>query len=201
MRCRAALASVFVLTSSSVFAQGFVFGAKGGVALADLHFGGEGEEVKTDLRIGLVAGGFVNRSLFGRFELQPEVLYAQKGTTIDEAGAALHIELDVLDVPVVVRYPLMGPPHRRVIVFAGPSVGFRIRARLKTTLGGEEEEEDVKDDVEPAEFGVVFGAGMEFGRVHVDGRYDWGITDVESDNSGDASVKHRVWMILAGYRF
>jgi outer membrane protein with beta-barrel domain len=201
MQHGAALVCVLVLASSPAHAQGLSFGAKAGVAVADLHFGGEGGEVNTDPRIGLVAGGFVNRSLFGRFEIQPEVLYAQKGTTVDEGGARLHIELDFVDVPVLIRYPLTGPAHTRAFVFAGPSVSFRLRARLKTTFSGEENEQDIKDDIEPVEFGVVFGGGMGFGRIHIDGRYDWGITDVESDSSDDASVKHRVWMVLTGYRF
>ena len=77
---------------------------------------------------------------------------------------------------------------------------FLVR-RDGTTFSGDTEERDIKDDVETVEFGRVFGGGVQFGRMHVDGRYDWGISDFDTDKSDESSVNHRVWMVLAGYRF
>jgi len=53
------------------------------------------------------------------------------------------------------------------------------------------------------DFGLVFGAGIEFGKFVIDGRYTHGFTNLnDSEEDGDAvEFKSRVFSIMAGFRF
>src|SRR5215210_1399455 len=97
MSCAAALIAVASVAS----AQGLRFGVKAGVTLAELHEDISGETTPFDFRSGLVAGGFVSWPLGSRLELQPEVLFTQKGAKISQGGGTLTQKLDYLDVPVL----------------------------------------------------------------------------------------------------
>ena len=45
--------------------------------------------------------------------------------------------------------------------FAGPSLGFKLKAKVTARAGGETTKDDFSDDVESVDYGVVFGAGWE----------------------------------------
>ena len=55
--------------------------------------------------------------------------------------------------------------------------------------------------MEGFEFGLVFGAGVEFGKFIIDGRYSHGFTNLNKDESEQLEVKTRVFSIMAGFRF
>jgi hypothetical protein len=177
-------------------AQGLEYGAKGGVNVATLALH-ESVPVSFDNRIGLVAGGFVTWPLGSRVSVQPEVLFSQKGATFDDTGAAGRIELDALDVPILVRYRF-----GRLIAFGGPSLGFTLRARQVLEFGDEEESVDIRDDIESLDFGIAAGAAYEAGRISVEGRYTFGLTNLNTVSvDEEALVKTRVIAVLVGYRF
>jgi hypothetical protein len=51
-------------------------------------------------------------------------------------------------------------------------------------------------------FGFVIGAGLEAGHLTLDGRYMWGLSNINADPlSPDVKVKNRVFSIRAGFRF
>jgi hypothetical protein len=178
-----------------VAAQGIQFGGKGGVNFANLRFD-EAIDLSFDDRIGLIAGGFVTIPLGDRFGIQPEVLFSQKGAQFDELGATGRVELDFLDVPILARYRF-----GRLFLFGGPSFGLKLRAREVTEFGDDQEEVDLADDVESFDFGIVAGAGYEFGRFSVDGRYTWGLSNINAVDSDEVEIKTRVYAVLAGFRF
>lgn len=95
-------------------------------------------------------------------------------------------------------------PARRgsaVHIFAGPSFNVRLRARGEGTFQGETSEQDISEDIEPFEIGLVVGAGVEIGRLILDGRYAWGLSDLDKDDTDDVIVKNRVLSLTAGIRF
>lgn len=187
----------FVLIASAASAQGLTFGAKGGATFATMKFDTE-DEVEIDTRIGVIAGGFVTIPLGERLFVQPEVLFAQKGGKFGDLGGDVSTELDYLDVPALVRYDI---GSRGLHVYGGPAVGFLLRARAVSDFGGDRAEVDVSDSIESVAFDLVFGAEFEFGRVIVDGRYMWGLSDVDKETSEVVKVKNRVAAVMAGFRF
>ena len=60
--------------------------------------------------------------------------------------------------------------------------------------------EDVKDDVNDIEFGLIFGAGVNISTFIIGFRYNLGITDILKDSDSD-SVKNSVFSLMIGYSF
>jgi hypothetical protein len=193
----AVLAGALVaLAGGRAAAQGLEYGAKGGVNFATLSLH-ESVPVSFDTRIGLVAGGFVTWPLTSRWSVQPEVLFSQKGATFDDTGAAGRIELDALDVPILARYRF-----GRLVAFGGPSLGFTLEARQVLEFGDEEESVDIGEDIESLDFGIAAGAAYEAGRLSVEGRYTFGLTNLNAISADEESlVKSRVFAVLVGYKF
>jgi len=101
-----------------------------------------------------------------------------------------------------VRYKL-NSSGRGLVLFAGPSLGFKLTANATADFGGGSVTDDISDDIESFDYGLVFGAGWEAGRLTIDGRYTWGFSrlGVDEDEAGSQKTTHRVIAILAGVRF
>jgi hypothetical protein len=193
-----------VFASSIVSAQTVDWGIKGGVIFADVPkvsalFEDEGA-VDLGYRVGFTAGGFVGIGLNSALAIQPEVLFAQKGFKGRNPfeNGRFEFQVDYIDVPVLIRVGGSGGLGFQVL--AGPSFNFNIRA--KGTAEGDPDE-DLKDDIEPFEFGLVVGAGF-YGRVLiVEGRYQEGLTNVVKTTfiDDDESYRNRSFAALVGIRF
>ena len=182
-------------------AQGFEYGVKGGVTLGDLNETGDADTASFDFRVGFLVGGFVTWPLGGRLEFQPEALFTQKGAKSDQLGGTSTEKLDYLDVPLLVSYRITGSRERNFAVFGGPSLGVLLRARSSASFGGTSFEENVKDQVESTDFGVVAGLAYHRGRFVVDGRYSWGLTDVDKETGDGVEIRNRGISFLAGWKF
>lgn len=205
MRAAAAMtmcAVAMVAMASAPSAQGLGYGVKAGVTLADLHEDDNGETTPFDFRVGPVIGAFVTWPLGSRVELQPEVLFTQKGAKFEQGGATLTQKLDYVDVPVTVSYRLFGGSGRNVAVFAGPSFGIRVRAKSSASVsGGATIEDDVSEQVKQTDLAVVGGLAYHRGRLVVDGRYSWGVSDIDEDTTDNIKIMNRGISFLAGWKF
>jgi hypothetical protein len=200
MRVVSGVFVLVVLCGSQAMAQERSWGVKGGVNLATLSSDQDrGPEFK--YRIGLVAGGFFTWPIGSRLDLQPEVLFSQQGATFDEPGfESITIKLDSLVAPILVRYQLRSS-GRGLVLFGGPSLGFKLSANSSAKSGGRTTNEDIGDVVENFDYGVVFGAGWEAGRLTIDGRYTWGLSALGKDQDDPEKITHRVIAVMAGIRF
>ena len=187
------------IVPSTVAAQGIAYGVKGGINFASVSFD-PSEDTNTGTRIGIAAGGFVALPLGSRLTIQPEGLFSQKGEKADLDGVVAKLELDYIEVPVLVKYAITQGASRSFHVFGGPSMAFKVRSRATASFGGttvETGEENIKD----TDFGVVFGAGMDFGKWSVDGRYTMGLADINNDEADETKIRTRTISVLAGIRF
>ena len=197
------LSGAFVLVllcASQALGQEVSWGVKGGVNLATLSSDQDpGPEFK--YRIGVIAGGFFTLPIGARLDVQPEVLFSQQGATFDEPGfESIAIKLDSLVAPILVRYKLSSS-GRGLVLFGGPSLGFKLSANSTAKSGGQTTTEDIGDVIESFDYGVVFGAGWEAGRLILDGRYTWGLSGLGKDEDDPEKVTHRVIAVLVGIRF
>jgi hypothetical protein len=196
------LGLILVGGASTAMAQEYSGGVKAGVNFAKLHFDGdEADNSAIDNRTGLVAGVFIVWPASGRLAVQTEALYSQKGATFHEEGASGSVKLDYLDVPILLRLSTPASNGTSFHVFGGPSLGVRLRARSEIEFQGETESEDFSDEVERFDLGLVAGAGVEFGRVVIDGRYTWGLSNLNTRADDDVKIRHRVFSIMAGVKF
>ena len=207
MRIPAGVVVLSVLAGGSpAAAQDAHVGLKAGVNVATLALVSEEPSDDYGRRAALAAGGFAVLPVAGRLRLQIETLFSARGAKIDdeELGATATLLLDYIDVPVLAR--VNGPRDGAFHVFGGPYVGMRIGARrqIAAAVPGftSGTREDIGDEIERFELGMVAGAGIQRGRrLVVDARYAWGLTNVNSDTTTGLRFRSRVLTFLAGFRF
>ncbi len=130
-----------------------------------------------DPRAGLAGGVALGYDFGNGLLVQPEVLYVVKGAYADTevdffpddgqdvlVPIRARFDLTYLEVPVLVVYRFAGRGGLQPKVFAGPSIAFkldaRVRFRARGGTGPTQTEED--DTVESIDYGAVLGAGAEF---------------------------------------
>jgi len=180
-----------LIAAPAAHAQSPGVGVKVGLNVANLSTDEEDFNPKT--RTGVVAGLFVVVPINSAVRFQPEFLYSQQGAKVEDGSDSGTIELDYFQVPLLARFRLgSGSP---VGVLVGPSLGFRTRARIKANG----ETQDIKDDTESTDVGLVAGVSFEGGNSVVDVRYTWGLKDIDKDST--SSAKNRVFSASVGFRF
>jgi len=199
-------ACVIVVLPRSAAAQQIGGGVKAGVTLGDIPNLDQVlaiTEVGTSQRIGFAVGGFLMVRWTNGFAIQPEVLYTQKGVKIDVSGdlGQARVKTDFLDVPILARYTI--GKGVRGYLFAGPSLDFKLSAKIKADVLGASQEEDISSDVKSFEFAVVVGGGVELGPILLEARWSEGLTDLAKETSGETgpAVKTRTFLFLGGLRF
>ncbi len=184
----AAFAVVFALLAGPALAD-VSYGVIGGVGLAKFR----GDDVSgAESRLGFSAGVFAELPLLNVLALHPEALFSLKGSGSE--GSDDKTNLYYIEVPVLAKYYLPLPLPVKTHLFAGPYLGLNLIAKSKvgdTTT-------DIKDNIEPLDYGLVFGGGAEIGKILVDGRYSLGLAKVPENGP---SVKNGVLSLMVGYRF
>lgn len=199
----------FVALFAAVFAFGFVgvqqaaaqqnmFGVKGGIISSELS----GDFGDVESRTGFGFGAFLQVMIAPNLSIQPEALYLSKGAS--ESGGDGEVKVNYLQVPVLVQYhfPTPGVSPR---LFAGPSIAFETGCDFEdgsVSVSCEDEMVNTKS----ADFGLVFGAGVDIPAggvvVTLDGRYDMGVTNlIEDGDEFDVDLKNRAWEFFAGVGF
>lgn len=203
-----------VAASAQVPATGITGkGLKLGLGFASINTDYQELDDFFDSRVGFSGGAFLTYSLSPQFAVQPEVLYVSKGAEKDLFFFTAYWSSDYIEVPVLLKFDLMpmGPAHPNL--FAGPAMSFL----LGSEIGALGVSYDVADGMKSTDFGVVFGAGIDYRRFTFDVRYDLGLSntiDADKINSitgavpsdfyyleGDPSVKNKDVSFMLGFRF
>lgn len=182
------------------------YGIKLGVPLANFTGSDATPPTGVDkkMRIGFGGGAFLTYAFSPMFAVQPELLYMMKGTKWDSAGTSLTYKLDYLQIPVLLKVMPETGGKIKPAIFVGPYVGFLLSASGALSLFGADF--DLKDRYKSTEFGLSFGAGVNFlmskGAITFDGRYDLGLSKIEKSQLGEqANIKTGTITFLLGYTF
>lgn len=195
--------AMFAYSSFSGSAQGVTGGLEGGLNIADIY-GDDAEDWNS--RMAFCAGAFLTLSLVDMFAIQPEVLYARKGTRWEEEYAGetytATLTLDYLEIPLLAKLSMPLAGIVKPNLFFGPGLGILLSAKVK----GEGVETDIKDDTKSTDFGFVVGAGLDFdlamSKVTLSGRYTLGLTSIDdSEVDPQQDVKNGVISAMVGYSF
>jgi hypothetical protein len=193
------LTAALLMCAVTAHAQSPSVGIRAGVNLADLSFSSETEVTDSKNLTGLVAGVFVTVPLNDIVAFQPEALFSMQGTKFSDGGETARIKLDYFQVPLLGRFKLgKGSP---VAVLVGPTLGFRTRAKIDVEGALDDFDEDFEDEIKRFDLGLVTGVGVDVGRLVLDGRYTWGLTNIAKDSSDPGTAKHRVFSASVGVRF
>jgi hypothetical protein len=149
-----------------------------------------------------------------RFALAPELLYVEKGSSLDfPNNIRIAIRVHYVEGSALLRYSLPRTGRLRPFVIAGPEFAVKAACSAKLsydpalhvdgftepcTTGAGNITEDEPDNVD---YGLMFGAGAGFRRFALSLRYDLGLLDVFSRYGGTgATVKDRTWLALVAVR-
>ncbi len=200
--------AIMLLLPSLSLAKGITAGFKIGFNSADV-FGGNvaameailGDNFKS--KWGLCTGGFIQFNISKMFAIQPEFLYTMKGTRFEQQilgeTVKMAIKLSYLEVPVLVKFMIPTPGGVKPSLFVGPSIAIELGAKLKTEALGDTTVEDISDNTQNTEFGLIIGGGLDFGKLSFDIRYNLGLTTISI--SGGEEIKNGVISLKVGYSF
>ena len=134
---------------------------------------------------------------------QPEVLFSQSGgrNTYTLLGTTTDVQykLNYLEVPLLAKVQLgnNGGEGVGLHLAAGPWLGYALGGKTKTTttIGSSQEivterkfTFDDEDDARRINYGLIGAAGLSFGKVALDLRYNYGLNnllDSDADNTND----------------
>jgi len=174
----------------------------------------------TKSKIGLVLGAAVEFNISDKVSFQPELLFHQKGYSIDESeGSASYTEkntLNYIELPVLLKLKFSD-----LYLNVGPSIGFGIGGKYEYEYSepgfsdngsgkikfGEEPSNYSGDDsyVDNAmDFGLQFGIGYKIaGKVLIDVRYGLGLSNLMDKDTAngidDNKSQNRSFQFTLGY--
>lgn len=151
-------------------------------------------------RTGLLGGAFVQARLSDTFSVELEALYTQKGFEVSSPAGKATYRLNCLELPLTAK-ATFGSGLLRPYLFAGPNVGFRLSATVKTASGSG----DFQDSTRTTDLGLDMGAGLLY-RLNpgtallFEGRYSVGLVNIFNSGPAGGTVNTRDLKILAGVR-
>lgn len=192
---------VFTLVLLGILAVSFLnadssLGMKGGVNLASLT----GDDLADDLepRMGFVAGGFLVFRVSDLLTIQPEFLYTTKGATYEEDGYEYTWSYNYLEIPALLKLNLLAYSDNSPYLIVGPAIAVLLSAEGKVESDMYNDSAEI-EDVAATEFSAVVGAGFEFNKFILEGRFNFGLSTID-DTSNEYDIRHNVISILAGIR-
>jgi hypothetical protein len=174
---------------TSLFAQKFQLGLKGGVNISNFN-GLDWENVDTKARLGFLGGAFINLMIGDHFSITPEALFSSQGAKIENAGNEQNLKVSYLAVPVLLKYRFNGGFY----IEAGPQVAFKI----------DENTDNMPIDAFARNLDLAFDAGLGYHSdmgLGIGARYVAGLSNVGDFDEGDLNpdFKNGVAQIFVFY--
>lgn len=178
------------------------------------------ENFASDNRLGYQGGAFV-RLNFGKFYVQPELIYNHRSTKLEyeinpvidgenqKVGVRSDLKIGTFDIPVIAGFKILKTKMLNVRIFAGPDISFSTKKDISyeyTTGDGEDFEGDIPedskiniDDFNSSTWYLQAGAGVDVLFLTFDVRWEKGLS--ETYNDGNLSFKNNVWLFTLGFKF
>lgn len=176
------------------------FGVQGGVTLAKL------QDLQASLHgaalPGWHAGATFELKLPAYFSIQPSVNFEQSRTKLPQAAEPSNLNINCINVPLALQW---GPDLGVVRLYAQavPFVDFMLGGGC--TGAWNPDWGQVKDNLRKAQFGVGVGGGLEFWRIQMSFRYNWGFGNWSAVKEGSPlrfdSYRRQGWTVTLAYLF
>ena len=206
------------LAAFTMMAQAqFSVGVRAGFNLTNMTEKYEGGLFQPDLKFipGFQAGIVGEFAIGNAFAIQPGLLFATQGARMSmkeelfgetiEMNAS--VNLNYLQMPINAQLKLdLGSAI--ILLQAGPYLGYALSGKVKTeaTFLGETEKEEDKIEfgsdegkMRAFDFGVGFGAGVQFGNFQVGLGYNLGLANLS--NQDGATTRNNGFALTATYLF
>ncbi|MEX1135937.1 MAG: porin family protein [Balneolales bacterium] len=206
------IAFILIVAKSTYAQDTFSFGLKSGISSSSFYTSSD-RTIEFNNRWGLSVGGFLDLQLAKVINLQPEINYTQRGSSVsfplnaDEEPNFLSIgqaqaqwKTSYIEIPLLLRvifpYDVKFAPH---MIF-GPSLNF-LRS---TNISNSQNIVSRADIIHKFDLATTFGVGTSFkwfypGEIFFDIRYMLGTTDIHGFY--DVEFKNEGLSLNLGYRF
>jgi hypothetical protein len=152
------------------------------------------------------AAGLSFESGLGFISVQPEILYVRMGGEYeaDELNS-LEFRHDYIQVPVLLKLNIIPAGPIRPFLCGGGYGAYLIKAKGVLEIDGVPMEEDMSENYQRFDYGLVGGAGLAFKlaglSLSIEGRFNYGLQNLIKDPAAGDSMKNQCWMALAGISF
>lgn len=209
------MVAVMIAAVSASFAQDFTLGVRVGMNVANI--GGD-PKPETDSKLGFKAGIVADFPLADNIYLEPGLYFSPKGAKKEYSVAGVttkyYTNLDYLEIPINGVYKFEVNNNFAVRGHVGPYFGFGILGKEKTKVDGKVDKEskvsNFKDghnkygyahnDYSKFDFGLNFGAGIEFSVCYLGVQYGMGFVDFNR-NRGNCKMHNNVFSVDFGITF
>lgn len=188
------------------------FGIKAGANIARYHvskdeYANQSQAPNANTKTSLFYGAFVNIPIGGMLRFQPELVFSQQGSKINEKIGANSFSYE--EDLYYVNFPLLIQLHGQKGFFAeaGPQLGFLTKARTqgKTNISTTENT-DIKFMRDKFDLALSAGVGyLTRVGLGINARYNFGLANVVEENGSNANnqgeLKNRVVQIGLHYHF
>ena len=169
---------LMLIFTSSVKAQESRFGIKGGVNVSNMYTNDIHDE---NTKIGLNGGFFLKAALSEHIALQPELLFTMKGSELEFdtpfADGTGSFSLNYIEVPMMGVFNITKNFNIHAGVYIASLINVTIENEGSVSLFDFEAELD-RDNFETFDYGLVGGVGLDFNKLSLGIRYDYGLNTV-----------------------
>jgi hypothetical protein len=189
-----ALAGLALVTTQAKAQMGTELGVRGGISVAQVS-GDFSDTFDDSNRTGFAGGVFLNFD-WGILGAQVAGQYTQKGAKFDLGETVEELSLDYFEIPVVIK---AGIPLGifKPSLFGGAALSFN--------TGCDQAGSDCGDNVKSTDWLGVAGADVAIylGSISlwVDGRYNFGLSDVNDAGDVFGDLKNKNWTFQGGVAF
>jgi hypothetical protein len=183
--------AALLLAAMTATASAQTIGITAGATFNNLNGDDADDVFGFESKTGFVGGAYLNLPLGGgSFSVEPALLYTQKGADLPDFDTEL--SSDFIQIPVLLRYQF-GAGGVKPSIFAGPAASFSVGCDFTGDVEGSCEETGATE--ESVQWDGIIGAGLNFGKLGVDARYEFGLTDAYED----FDAKNGTFVLLARY--
>ncbi len=206
-------------------AQQATVGVRGGITFTDM----QSDLVNFSSRTGFAGGGFLAVEIPNGFGVALEALYIEKGVDgeVPMLGPGddgdfliglsdLEVKISYLELQLPITYSAaISDSKVSPRIYGGGSVAFELSCSVNLTVEGDTDAGDCGDSVSggqgtlftetvSVDWGLLFGAGLDIkagpGEITIDGRYTFGLSNINASAGGLFAIENRALQFLAGYQ-
>jgi len=198
-----------VLTASYVHAQ-LNFGLRAGFNLTNVDMSLGDISLNTDMKPGFQVGVVADYAVSNNFSIQPAILFATQGARWETSSLVgitpavnTTIRLNYIQVPINAIYKVdFG--FGGLLLQAGPYLGYALNGSVTARMAGVSNSEDIEfgsndGETRRFDFGVGFGAGLQFGALQAVLGYNIGLANLE--NMSNATTRNNGLALTVTYIF
>ena len=188
----AGILSIFFVSVS--FAQ-VKFGVTAGLNVSNLV----DKDLDAKFKAGFQAGVVADMGISPSFSIIPELLFSQRGGKYEIENLSTTETLNYLQLPVNAAYKIDAGYGSKVLIFAGPYLGYAVSGKIKDNNSKNIEFGSGVTETKPLDLGINAGIGYQFEKVFFKLQYNQGLSNLS--NVSDKSTKNQNIAVSMGYFF